>query len=669
MKSGSIRSLAGCHGSAKRVKKNNTAVSVEERTKKLVIIGLPNTGKSQVFNNLTKEYALVANYPFTTVEAKITRARIGGELYEVIDTPGLHCLYVHSEEELIIRNMLFSENPDVIIQCIDANRLKQSLILTADLLELGIPMVIALNAIDETTKKGMWIDSAGLSRLLGVPVVESVAINGLGTDVLIDSIRRAKRGKLNLSYGKETEDGISDIELRLPKEVKYKRKTALLLLLNDPFMADYLKERYGGTMQSGLKEAVSMVRRIFRGNISRMINNKRQAWVDEIFEKVVKRHTISLGKFSKTVAQLSRHPVFGIPILLAVLFAIFFSVVNVANVVAGWMNVRFWLPIEGWINSLLPPGFWNDLFIGDYGILTLGVSNAILTVLPILSVFFLLFNTLEDIGYIPNLCVLLKRLSEKLGLSGSAIMPMALGFGCKTMATLMTKSLCSKRERYIAIYLVAFAIPCAAQMALNMSILGRLGVAAFAIATFVLVFVEITAGLSLNKILKKEDKSFFLQTLPDMRLPNLRAVIKKTYYKLWWFLREAMPIFVSAALVLFLADKIGLLDALKEALRPIIVGFLGFPLKMVDVLILCMAKHEAAAGMIIKLIQRGELNYVQCIVAVVITTMFVPCVANIVAMFRELGARRALGMIAAINISAFLIAGMLNKALISIFKP
>ena len=149
------------------MKRDNDLANIRA-VKIIAIVGLPNTGKSQVFNNLTGDYTLVSNFPLTTIEMKRTKCRINGEVYEVIDTPGLHCLYIHSEEELIVRNLIFSERPDVLVQCIDANQLKQSLTLTADLLELGIPMVISLNAIDETTKKGVWIDSERLSRLLGV---------------------------------------------------------------------------------------------------------------------------------------------------------------------------------------------------------------------------------------------------------------------------------------------------------------------------------------------------------------------------------------------------------------------------------------------------------------------------------------------------------------------
>jgi ferrous iron transport protein B len=634
--------------------------------KKIAIVGLPNTGKSQVFNNLTGEYALVANYPLTTVEMKRTRCEIGGEPYEVIDTPGLHCLYIHSEEELIVRDMIFTNVPDIIIQCIDANQLKQSLTLTADLLELGIPIVISLNAIDETARRGVWIDSGRLSRLLGVPVIESITVDGLGTRELKDSLSGARRGKWSLRYGEMIDDGISAIESELPEEMSFKRKVAVLLLLADPFLTDYLRGKFGREKVTQLQKEVNKVRKQFKGDFGRAIN-KRSRWVEELAENTTRKQKITSGEFSKAFGRLSRHPVFGIPILLVVIFTIYFLVVNVANEIAGWMDQTLWVPVESKIDTLVTIGWLNDFLIGDYGVLSLGLANAFLTIMPILSVFFIAFNILEDVGYIPNLCVLIKRIFDKLGLSGSAIMPLVLGFGCKTMATLTTKSLRSRKERYIAIYLIAFAIPCAAQMALNMSILGRMGIKAFVIAFSTLAFVEIAAGCTLNKILKEEVRSDFIQELPAIRMPNPKAVILKTYYRLWWFIKEAVPVFIYAAVILFVIDKVGILSAVKNALEPVMIGFLGLPVQMVDALILCMARHEAAAGLIIKLIEKGQLDYVQCIVAVTITTMFVPCFANIMAMIKELGARRALTMAVVINVSAFLIAGCLNWGLVILF--
>jgi ferrous iron transport protein B len=191
---------------------------------------------------------------------------------------------------------------------------------------------------------------------------------------------------------------------------------------------------------------------------------------------------------------------------------------------------------------------------------------------------------------------------------------------------------------------------------------------AFIIAFSVLGFMGIAAGMVLNKILKKEDSHGFIQELPPIRLPNLKAVLVKTYYRLYWFLKEALPVFIFAAVILFTIDKMGILDAAKKLFSPVINGFLGLPLQMVDALILSMARHESAAGMIIRLIDKGQLNYVQCIVALVMITMFVPCFANIMAIVKQLGIKRTIFMVIIINGSSFLIAGCLNWILMATIK-
>lgn len=652
-------------GPVKKMPDSRPAASVI----KMMIVGLPNSGKSQVFNNLTGEYSLVANSPLTTITSRKAKRRIGNQAFEITDTPGLHSLYVHSEEERIVREAIFFENPDVILQCIDANRLKQSLTLTADLLTLGIPMVISLNAIDETSRKGIWIDSDGLSRIFGIPVIESMAVHGQGTGELKEAIVRARKGKLEIRYGDIIEDGRLSIEKLLHSDFPHKRIASLLVMMNDPFIIGQLEKTHSKAETAELIRESESIRESFRGNINHIINNRRTRWIDETIEIVVRRQKIAPKEFSRHVARLSRHPLFGIPILLLVLYTMFFLVVNVANQLSVWMNDILWLPVETAIAGIFPGGFWHDFLIGNYGVLSLGLANALLTVLPILSVFFLMFNTLEDIGYIPNLSVMSKRLLGKLGLSGNAIMPLVLGFGCKTMATLTTRSLSSRKERYIAVYLIAFAIPCAAQMGLNMSILGSIGTGAFFIAFFVLASMEITAGITLNKMLKEqEEKVAFLLELPPIRMPNVRAVLKKTYYRLYMFLRESLMVFVYAALALFTIDKLGILDAIKNVSRPVIEGFLGLPLDMTDAIILCLARHEAAAALIIDLMRKGQMNYVQCIVAVVLTTMFVPCFANIIAMIKEIGTRNALVMVLVINVSAVIVAGTLNWSLVILFS-
>jgi ferrous iron transport protein B len=494
--------------------------------------------------------------------------------------------------------------------------------------------------------------------------MEAISADDLSTKQLKDAIGRASRGKWSLRYGEIIDDGISAIVSELPEKMSFKRKAAILLLLSDPFLADYLETEYGEEKVTQLKGRVSRIRRRFRGNFGRAINKKRSQWVAQTAENTTKKQKITPGEFSRAFGRLSRHPVFGLPILVFFLVTTYLLVTYVAGYLDSVLSAVLLGPTVKYITELLPSGFWNEFLVGDYGILTLGLFNAIVTILPILSVFFLMFGFLEDIGYIPNLCVLTKRIFEKVGLSGKAIMPLVLGFGCKTMATLTTRGLRSKKEKFIAVYLIAFALPCSAQMGVDMAIFGRIGFKAFMIGYGALLIIELCAGLALNKIIKEDEKSFFLQELPVIRVPSPKAIAKKTCYRLYWFLKEAVPIFIIAAVVLFLFEKTGALDLTKTLMSPIVEGWLGLPRDIVDVLILAIARHEAAAGLTLRMVDDGALNYIQCIVTVVITTMFVPCFANVVAMCKQMGVKTGLAMAAAINTSSFILAGILNWILV-----
>jgi ferrous iron transport protein B len=632
--------------------------------KRLAIVGLPNTGKSQLFTELTGEYTLVANYPLTTVETKRKTVSIRGTRYEFIDTPGLHSLYLHSEEQEAVRDLLFEEPLDGLIQCIDANRLKQSLLLTLDLVELGIPMVIALNAVDETEAQGLKIQVQKLSQHLQVPIVEHVASVNRGLEDLKAALPAIQAGEWRPYHGREIEERVDAVLGFLPRETRFARKKALLLLDGDPNLTATLGNGLGQRSGEELKKRLQHIRQEYRGNVSREIGRRRAQIAGLMVQEATARTPRPPGRLALTFARLSRRPLTGFPILAGIVVLIYLLVVHVA----GWVEAALsgWIvdPVVGLVNASVQVPFWNELLVGDYGLLTLGLFNAFVTVLPILSVFFLAMGFLEDTGYLPNLTVLTRRALGRIGLSGRSIMSLVLGFGCKTMATLTTKGISSRKERLIAIYLIAFAIPCSAQLAIDMAILGRVGVLAFVIAFGTLALVEVLAGFVLNRIIREDRKSEFMQELPPIRLPSLRAILKKTYYRIVWFLKEAVPIFLLASVVLFALDRLGVLALLQGGLRSIVVGWLGLPISMVEVMILTLARHEAAAGFLLRMVEAGSLTYIQSIVAVVITTMFVPCFANIVAMCRELGTAKGLAVALVINLSSFVLAGALRWVLV-----
>jgi ferrous iron transport protein B len=282
----------------------------------VAIVGLPNTGKTQVFNNLTGEYGLVSNYPSTTVTEKVATVRIDGRMLLVIDTPGFHGLYADSEEELYVRNLLVERKPDIILQCIDANRLKQSLYLTAQLVELEIPMLISLNIVDETAKNGKIVDSVTLSRALGIPVVECVATEGKGTAALKHALGRAAIGTSRVEYFPHYERYADEIGRVLPPNAPLPRLTTRLILQKDRFVlttGDWLPGEQG---LARLREIVRDAWSTFDGNFNKAINHSITKWIDGIESRVVSSTQTEPGRFSEIASRASRHPIWGIPIVL-----------------------------------------------------------------------------------------------------------------------------------------------------------------------------------------------------------------------------------------------------------------------------------------------------------------------------------------------------------------
>ncbi|MBN1687378.1 MAG: ferrous iron transporter B [Spirochaetales bacterium] len=630
--------------------------------RRIAIVGLPNTGKSEVYNHLTGDYNIVANYPLTTIEVKQKTVKIHGEKYEIIDTPGLHDLFVHSEEELFMRNFLLEERPDGIIQCIDSNRIRLSLRLTLDLIELGIPLAICLNSIDDTDLDDIGFDPNKLSGFLGIPVVDFTN-DGAGAERLKNVLNNLTPSSLELSYGEEIDSIVNELEAAFPSNVPFRRLAALLLIEGDHFILEGLG--LDGRDAVLAEERFQSLYRRTRSNPVRLLAKRRALLEEVILNGAGMISRTPAGKTARLFAEAARHPVFGFPILGAIIVVTYLLVVEGAGAVEGVLSGFIVDPVVERISSAVSSEFFRDFLVGPYGILTLGLFNAIVTVLPVLTAFFIMLGLLEDTGYLPNLSVLTRRVLGRIGLTGKSIMSLVLGFGCKTMATMTTRNIRSRKEKLIAIYLIAFAIPCSAQLAIDIAILGRIGVRAFLIYLFTLALVEIAAGFILNKILPDDEGEDFIQELPPIRAPKVGAIAKKTGYRLLWFLKEAVPVFVIASIVLFAAERTGILNATKRFLSPVVTGWLGLPLDIVEVLILSLARHEAAAGLLLNMVDGGALSYVQSLVAVVITTMFVPCFANIVAMCRQIGVVRGLAITLIINVSSFVLAGILNWILIA----
>lgn len=626
---------------------------------KIAIVGNPNVGKSSLFNKLTRTYSLVANLPHTTIEVQRAAVVVEGMHYEIIDTPGMQALDSESEDGLTSRAILLEEHPEIIILCLDANNMNRSLLLASQIIELEIPLVVCLNFTDESRHKGIAISRKKTEQLLGVPVIETVASEGRGIKELLKALPKAVVPVKKVHYKHFIEEGIDGLAHCFPAGNIPADGILLLLLARSHGIEKFIHLRYGLPILEKVRQSVAKVRARTNKDIARVLFEERNRWAESLAREIMETRPLLSGRYGDMFGRLARHPVWGWLVLIGVMYCTYILVgrIGIDMLVPFFENVIF-APINSAIAAAVPWQWLRDFLVGRYGILTTGLENALGTVLPILTMFFIILNFLEDTGYIANLCVLSNRIFQRLGLSGKAILPIVLGFGCKTMATLTTRILESKKERTIAVFLISFAIPCAPLLGVNLAILALLPFKAFLLVFGVISLVEIVAGLVLNKLLKKDIAPDFIMEIPPVRLPNIKNLGVKTYYRLKWFTVEAVPLFMLGAAILFFIDLVGLLNLVRKILDPVIVTALHLPSGMVDAFLLCLLRLEAGAVIVLKLAQIGELDAVQIVVSILI--MNIPCFANTMAIIKEMGITVALWMVLVITTSAFMTGWIVN---------
>lgn len=593
--------MGHCHSCEK-------TLNIKENEKKLVLAGNPNVGKSVFFNLLTGLYVDVSNFPGTTVDISHGRYKD----YIVIDTPGVYGVSSFNEEETVARDVILFA--DVILNVVDAVHLDRDLFLTKQLIDMGKPVIVALNLMDELRSNGIEIDLAELEKLLGVPVIPTSAVKGEGTDILLASIKKARVGNRNpklLDYMKPYLEQV-DSEAEALMIIEDDRHTAERHQLETP----------------GLQEEIYM---------------ERRREVDTIVSKVLKE-TNQGASFRTKLGRWMLNPVTGIPMLLAAMF-IMYKIIGefVAGTVVGITEETIMGGLyQPFIVSLLSPifkpeTFLGDVLLGEFGLLTMVPVYILGLLLPLIVGFYLLMAALEDSGYLPRIAALVDRTLVSLGLNGKAIIPIILGFGCVTMATMTTRILGSKREKIIATILLGLAIPCSAQLGVIIGLTASMSAKYVIIYIITILAVFVLTGTILDRLMPGES-SHLLIDLPPIRVPQLKNVLKKTMQKTIMFLKEATPLFIYGALLISIMNYTQVLTSLVGILSPVTVGLLKLPKETAVAFIMGIIRRDFGAAGLTSI----PMSTVQTLVSLVVMTLFVPCIAAILVIFKERGFRDAM---------------------------
>lgn len=745
----------------------------QNREKKIVLIGNPNVGKSVIFRLLTGNYVLVSNFPGTTVEISRGKLRLGGDTYEVIDTPGVYSLVPQSEDEKVTCDILLREKADVVVQVADAKNLRRTLLITSQLVEFGIPSVLVLNMMDEAEERGIEIDEAAISRMFGVPVIETVAIYSQGRKRLLQAIQNPRLPVNPLILTPQAAEALhrANGNGTWPAGL-----AAEWLASGDESLIRGMEEYLGPDTASRLRAAQESYRLQNRQALGRGISESRTAFLDAASENLKKKRVhqfldagggrepriwlailaaglvlfawneiggalhrttpftfllgvlgnrlagwiallpwqsvrsvagnVLLGNFSnghydygllpevihftlflapvvvpagilltksrnfaKEVGILTRRASTGIPILVVVLLLVYeFVGYTGAQTLVGLLEkVLFGQYLIPPLRQLMPTGFIGDFLTGKYGMISMGLTYAIAIVLPVVSTFFIAFSLLEDSGYLPRLSILADRVMRAMGLNGKAVLPMVLGLGCCTMATMTTRILHSRKERLIATLLLALGVPCSAQLGVILGIAAGFSGKATLIVIGVVASQLVLVGFLSSKLIRGRVSEFIFE-IPPIRVPQMKNVLLKTGHRILWYLKEAVPLFLYGTLVLFTLDKVhaggrSLLEWIQTGLEPVLVGILHLPAEAAGVFVLGFLRRDYGAAGLFAMSRAGTLSALQAVVSLIVITLFVPCLASFLVIVKEQGMKKAMAITGFIIPFAITIGGIVSWVL------
>lgn len=631
---------------------------------KVLLIGNPNVGKSLLFYHITGKYVSVSNYPGTTVTITKGSTKIGShhEL-EIVDTPGFYNMVTITEEENVTKKIILEEKPDVILHIIDAKNIERMLPLTLQLLEANLPVILVLNMYDELKRRGLDIDISHLEHDLGIPVLCTIATKRYGLDNLISRIisvaeKRYKYEPVTVAYSDKIQAKIDELAKLIKREYPIsKRSIATLLLQNDRDTFNLLKS------EENIDEIKRKVNEFYSKDISLNIAYDRHKMAADIIkEHILEDKNYKTSGVKELLDKLTLHPIFGFFAVFVILYFGFYKFVGGfgAGFLVDFIETKVFEEfINPYVNTfftkILGDAIFFNLFAGDYGIITLGVRYAFAIILPVVSTFFLMFSIIEDSGFLVRISMLLDKILKKIGLSGRSVIPLILGLGCGTMATVVTRTLETKRERLLATFLLALTIPCSAQLGVIMGILSdSFSMLMTWFITILIIFL--ISGFALNKYIKGEGATFFME-VPPIRMPKLGNVMVKTFSRLKWYAFEIIPLFIYASALIWIGKITKIFDFLTYVLT-FPAKWADLPDKMGEIFLYGFFRRDYGAAGLYD-IQHLMTNK-QMVVAAVVLTLFVPCVAQVGVMIKERGLKTSLIIFLSVIPFAFIFGILLN---------
>ena len=636
----------------------------------IALAGNANVGKSVIFNELTGLHQHVGNWPGKTVERAEGTLIFEEHEIDVIDLPGIYSLTTYSIEELVSREYIAVEQPDILVNVIDASSLERNLAFTIQLMELEPKMVIALNQIDIAESKGIIVHSDRLSEILGVPVVPTIAVKGAGlTELMREVVKSTASSKKTVpqKLGPEVEYRLDEIGEMLTVETPYPRRwLALKLIEGDPEVENMIYPT-DSTVREKVENGRQYLEDIHGHDASSVIASERYALAHRIATECMSIVIPEKG-LGEHLEEITSHPVLGYLFMITAILGVFIGIFSFGDWAAGLLDgVFMWLQ-SVYFNVLGES--WTTVFFWDA--VVDGVIGGATVALPYIGPFYLMLSVLEDSGYLARVAFLMDSAMHTIGLHGKGFIPVMLGFGCNVPAVLGARVMETERERLLCAF-VASLVPCAARSIVIMGLVATYVGFEWALLLYVIDFLLIfILGRIAFKVAPDEPVGLIME-MPGYRIPSLRVTAQRTWFRLKHFVYEAFPIMIAGNFVIQVANIIGLLGLVEAWMSPITVGWLGLPAAAGVVLIFGVLRKELTLILLGLLL--GTTNYaliltpVQMFVFAFVVMVYVPCIATIAALVKEFGVKIA-GIITLVEIGvAVLLGGVILRVLMTLGLP
>ena len=648
--------------------------------KSIALVGNPNSGKSTLFNSLTGSSVFVGNWPGVTVEKKEGKTKIGSESVKVMDTPGIYSLSPYSSEEIITRDYILKENPDVVINIVDASNLERNLYLTTQILELGVPVVVALNMIDVVKRKGEELSASALSKKLDCPVCEISAITNTGVDALMKEVTSIMNGngkapEHSFTYADDVEAAIADLSNTMTAEnvkapVASKEFVSLKMLANDTSVFE--KSAVPAAMWDKAATLRGELEKKYDDDFDSIIAEQRYTWIKSIIGSVIVKKRKEQISLSDKIDRVLTNKILALPIFFAIIYAIYFVCLNPSGLGKKLVGITF-----GWVFQFL--FFMMDVMTkaGIWAWLTDLVCNGVIfgvgivvAFVPYLMVLFVFLALLEECGYMARVTFIFDRVFRRFGLSGKSFIPMLLGTGCTVQAVASTRTIEDENDRKMTIYLLGY-IPCATMMAtviLIVSLFAGNNAMIAPLVYLVAICFVILGGVFLKHTLLKGEPAPFVMELPEYKIPRLKNVWHFVWERTVSFFKKASSIIVITAIIVWFfknfnfgmtyipgAAEAGLTieDSMLAAIGKFLVPiFTPLGVKSWQILAALLTSYVAKDNMLGTLAQIMGTEVADAAVfssllspsgAVGLLVFFVlssPCFATMGAMRKELGSRK-----------------------------